>query len=77
MTDDMSTAEHVELRGPCPRETVDVLDAISMARNLTRTQMVNEILGEWARRIQHEHMVLARTMRVIPPDAESNGRGRA
>lgn len=65
MADQMSTAyESVELRGPCPRATVDVLDAVSLARRMTRTELVNEILGAWAadRRAEAEAIVrLTRT----------------
>lgn len=39
----------VELRGPCPKRVVDLLDAVSLARSRTRMQLVNEILSEWAR----------------------------
>lgn len=56
--------ESVELRGPCPRAIVDVLDAVSLARKLTRTELVNEILGTWAadRRAEAEAIVrLTRT----------------
>jgi hypothetical protein len=38
----------VELRGMCPRETIDVIDAVSAARRISRTELVNEVLGKWA-----------------------------
>lgn len=78
MQDDMTADDDsTELRGPCPRQLVDVLDAVSLACSLTRTQLVNEILGDWVRRILHECTVIARTLRVIPPPAETPGKGRA
>jgi hypothetical protein len=70
MPDD-STAE---LRGPCPRKVVDMLDAVSGARGLNRMQLVNEILLEWARRRLHESTVVARVMR-INPEARDSGWG--
>jgi len=60
----------IDLRGPCPKETIDVLDAISLARGLTRTQLVNEVLGEWARIRLHEMSVMSRVLRRNPDDAE-------
>lgn len=38
----------VELRGQAPRLIVDVLDAISLSRRITRWELVNEILTAWA-----------------------------
>jgi hypothetical protein len=63
----------VELRGECPRSIVDVLDAISMARDKTRTALVNEILGAWAEKVIHEHSLLSRVVGVTPPRAEGTG----
>jgi hypothetical protein len=63
---------HVELRGPCPREVVDVLDAWSQAKCLTRSQAVNQILREWAVRKLHEHSVFARVTRGNPLISEAN-----
>lgn len=50
----------VELRGECPRYVVDVLDAVSCANDRTRTDLVNEILGEWADRKIHESTLINR-----------------
>lgn len=44
----------VELRGPCPKEIVDVIDAVSHAKRIDRTAMVNRILAEWAEQKLHE-----------------------
>lgn len=38
----------IELRGQAPRLIVDVLDAISLTRRITRWELVNEILTTWA-----------------------------
>lgn len=44
----MAHPTDVELRGHAPRELVDVLDAVSAARRMTRTELVNEVLAAWA-----------------------------
>jgi hypothetical protein len=67
MADDTS----VELRGPCPREIVDVLDAICMAKRITRTELVNRILKAWAVDRVHESMLVERLTRGNPPLKES------
>ena len=67
----------VELRGPCEREVVDVLDAFAIARNLTRTQIVNLILGEWVASRLHEVSVVQRIKRGNPVLSESSGKNRA
>lgn len=56
----------VELRGPCPREIVDVVDAWSQAKCMSRTQAVNLILKEWAVRKLHEHSVFSRVTKGNP-----------
>lgn len=66
-------SETVELRGECPRAIVDVLDAVSMARDKTRIALVNEILSEWSQKVLHEHSLLSRVVHVTPPHAESAG----
>lgn len=61
-----------ELRGPCPRKVVDMLDAVCAARSIpTRTQLVNEILTDWARQRFHESRMVARVMRINPQDPDS------
>lgn len=64
------TATSVELRGECPRQTVDVLDAISAARRISRTELVNQVLGEWARQQLHEASLIHRVTRGNPGVAE-------
>jgi len=56
----------VELRGPRPKEIVDVLDAWSQAKCMSRTQAVNLILRDWAKQKLHEHMVFARVTKGNP-----------
>lgn len=61
---DMSVT--VELRGPCPKDTVDVIDAVAHAKRLDRTAMVNRILSEWAEQKLHEAKTIARVVRGNP-----------
>lgn len=63
--------ENVELRGPCPRGIVDVIDAWSQAKRITRTEAVNHILRAWAMEKMHEHSVIGRVTRGNPPLAET------
>jgi hypothetical protein len=60
-----------ELRGDCPREILNVLDAVSLARNKTRIALVNEILGAWAEKVTHEAMLVSRVAAGNPPLAEA------
>lgn len=64
---------NVELRGPCPREVVDVVDAWSQSKCMTRTQAVNLILRQWAVQKLHEHSVFARVTRGNPLLTETSG----
>ncbi len=61
----------VELRGQCPREVVDVLDAFCSARRLNRQELVNRILKRWAMERLHEANVLANVTRGNPPLTDS------
>lgn len=56
----------VELRGPCPKDTVDVIDAVAHAKRLDRTSMVNRILAEWAEQKLLEAKTISRVMRGNP-----------
>lgn len=60
----------VELRGECPRLTVDVLDAISTARRMSRTELVNEVLHEFVQQQLREASLVARITRGNPEVAE-------
>lgn len=66
----------VELRGQCPKDVVDVVDAVAHARRLDRTSMVNLILSEWAEAKAYEAQCIARVTRGNPgirKGSESNG----
>lgn len=62
-----------ELRGDCPRQTLQVLDAVAIARDLTRIALVNEILGEWAAKKLHESMLIQRVTGANPQEVEAVG----
>lgn len=63
----------VELRGECPKSTVDVLDAICCARDLSRTELVNEILGRWARQMTREAVSVVRVAGINTDSPEGVG----
>lgn len=56
----------VELRGPCPKDTVDVIDAVAHAKRIDRTAMVNRILTEWAEGKLYECECIQRVTRGNP-----------
>lgn len=63
----------VELRGECPRHTVDMLDAVSLAEDITRTALVNRILGEWEKRERHRASVVNRVLGLNPAVSDASG----
>jgi hypothetical protein len=63
----------VELRGMCPKDVIDILDAVSLARDIQRTELVNEVLREYAARMAHLAMVVSRVTRGNPVLADANG----
>lgn len=56
----------VELRGPCPKDVIDVIDAVAHAKRLDRTSMVNRILSDWAKEKLHECQCIQRVTRGNP-----------
>lgn len=67
------TSQTTELRGECPRSIVNVLDAVSMARDVPRNTIVNEVLGEWAAKKLHESMLINRVAGSNPTGTEPIG----
>lgn len=64
----------VELRGDVPRQTIDVLDAVSMARGYPSCMaLVNEILGKWADGVLHETSLVQRVLSGNPLPADTRG----
>ena len=68
MSDDV-----VELRGLAPRKTVDVLDAVALARKVSRTDIVNEVLAEWAAARVHESKLVLRVTKREGTIKEASG----
>ena len=62
----------VELRGPCPKEVVDVIDAVAHSKRLDRTSMVNRILAELADQKLHEAQCIQRVTRGNPSGRKSS-----
>lgn len=57
-------APFVELRGDAPRPLVDVLDAVSGHRRISRWQLVSEILQAWADDKMREVTAICRVTRI-------------
>lgn len=70
----MANDSVIELRGTCPRETIDVLDAVSSARRMSRMELVNDILASWCVDRMNEATLIARVTRGNPMDKEPSGR---
>lgn len=67
-------SDTVDLRGECPREIVDVLDAVSIARGYqNRNTLVVEILRGWADKVLHENSVVSAVMRRKSSAPEAAG----
>lgn len=71
--DNISDAGGVELRLTAPRKVIDLVDAISLARRVNRSQMVIAILHEWAE-VKHREITIAnRISGRNPRDAGADG----
>lgn len=68
----MAEPESVELRGQCVRNVVNVLDAVSANRRITRWDLVAEILEAWADDKMREVTAICRVVGVDEPGR--NGR---
>lgn len=62
----VATRDKVELRVEIPRDIANVLDGFSLAQDKKRTELVNEILEDWARRRVHEWNLLGRVAGLHP-----------
>ena len=68
-----SSEKQVELRGPCPASVVAVLDAVSLAKGITRTDLVNTVLREFAKQEAHKASLIARVLQGNPGASEELG----
>ena len=55
----------VELRGQASRDLVDMLDAISSHRRITRWQLIEEILSQWREDKERETVIVARVTGIL------------
>lgn len=67
------SGDKVELRGLCPLELAQALDAIAMAKGLDRNAFVVHVLTSEVRRYLAEANVALRALRGNPLLAESDG----
>jgi hypothetical protein len=56
----------IELRMQTPKLVIDVLDAVSTARRISRAEMANRVLEKWARSVIHELSLVERVTRGNP-----------
>lgn len=63
--------DEVEVRLMVPRPVVDVLDASSLARSLSRTTLVLRVLTLWAANKHREASLVAKASRVDPPGPDT------
>lgn len=68
-----SSEKQVELRGPCPASVVAVLDAVSMAKGITRTDLVNTVLRDFAKQEAHKASLVSNVLRGNPGATEELG----
>lgn len=73
------SSETVELRGQCPRFIVDAIDAqcaiLSKKDGIKRDRMqiVNKILGDWAKEEYHDATLFLRIVDRNPDEVETAG----
>ena len=58
--------DKTELRGLCPTELAQALDAIAMSEGLDRNSYVVKVLDAEVRKVAHKQMMLARTLKGNP-----------
>lgn len=63
----------VELRAQVPRRLVDMLDAVSLARGLNRTELLVEVLDTWHQTRVREATLIHRLVRGKTVLPESDG----
>ena len=58
--------DKTELRGLCPSELAQALDAIAMSEGMDRNTYVVKVLDAEVRKVAHKQMMLARTLKGNP-----------
>ena len=59
-------SDKTELRGLCPSELAQALDAIAMSEGMDRNTYVVKVLDAEVRKVAHKQMMLARTLKGNP-----------
>lgn len=65
------------LRQDIDQEVLTILDAVSIARDIKRCELVSEILGDYARQRQREATLIGRLTRGNPQTADGVAKERA
>lgn len=68
------TQDRIELRGLCPVELAQALDAIAMAKGIDRNAYVVHVLASEVRRYLAEASVATRVLQGNPLMTEAQGR---
>lgn len=66
MTDKAMAHDKTELRGLCPTDLAQALDAIAMSEGMDRNTYVIKVLDAEVKRVAHKQIMLARTLKGNP-----------
>ena len=66
MTDKAMAHDKTELRGLCPTDLSQALDAIAMSEDMDRNTYVIKVLDAEVKRVTHKQMMLSRTLKGNP-----------
>lgn len=58
--------DKTELRGLCPVDLANALDAIALSEGMTRNDYIVKVLGEDVKRVLHKSSLIQRTLRGNP-----------
>lgn len=67
------TSDKTELRGLCPTELAQALDAIAQSEGLDRNTYVIQVLDKHVRDIAHKQIMLSRMLKGNPYLAQAVG----
>ena len=67
--------DDVEIRFQAPRELADVADAYAIAHRKTRTEVLLEVMRNWAEHQVHVASVISRVTRRNPKGVDSDRSG--
>lgn len=72
---DMAKETKVEVRGLYPRDLVEALDMIAIAKGVTRVDLIGRLLSQYVAVKQREASLVARTAPINPPSMDSTWGG--